>query len=137
MASLCVRLKLAPGEAQSVLFTVGAADAGGAALRKARRFRSAAAADTAWKRTGRFWDKYLSSFRVETPDASLDLLANVWLKYQALSARLWARTAYYQTGGAYGFRVKVGPNFEDFNSRRKGLSSGKNPEGEQSSLRGK
>ncbi len=107
VASLCVRLKLAPGESQSAVFTVGAADATGTALRKARRFRAAAAADAAWKHTGSFWEKYLSAFRVETPDPSFDVLANVWLKYQALSARLWARTAYYQTGGAYGFRDQL------------------------------
>ncbi len=107
VASLCVRLKLAPREAESVLFTVGAADTRAAALRKARLFRKAGAADAAWGRTGEFWEKYLSAFQVETPDKSFDLLANVWLKYQALSARLWGRTAYYQTGGAYGFRDQL------------------------------
>ncbi len=107
VASLSVRLKLAPGEARSVVFTVGAASTRAEALGKARRLRKPGAADAAWKRTGEFWKKYLSAFHVETPDKSFDLLANVWLKYQALSARLWGRTGYYQTGGAYGFRDQL------------------------------
>lgn len=53
------------------------------------------------------WDKILSTLEVSTPDHSINLLVNRWLRYQAISGRLWARTAYYQQSGAFGFRDQL------------------------------
>ena len=53
------------------------------------------------------WRERLATHRMETPDAALDVIANDWVRYQAIAARLWGRAGYYQQSGAFGFRDQL------------------------------
>lgn len=59
------------------------------------------------KQVRKFWRDKLDVAQVKTPSAPMNLMLNGWLQYQIISARLWGRTAFYQSGGAYGFRDQL------------------------------
>jgi cellobiose phosphorylase len=87
-----------------VLATAG--DALGA-LALGCRFAEPGAMDAAIAGATRRWRDWLAPHRLETPEPALDALANDWLRYQAISARLFGRAGYYQQSGAFGFRDQL------------------------------
>jgi cellobiose phosphorylase len=107
IGSLQVAVTLRPGETREVVFTLGIADDRAGALRMARKYAAPAAVERAWEATHAHWERFLSPLSVETPDPGFDLMANVWLKYQAMSGRIWGRSGYYQPGGAFGYRDQL------------------------------
>src|SRR5439155_23135016 len=71
------------------------------------RFRDPANVEAALQETQHWWDRLLSTIEVETPELSTNFLLNRWLLYQTLSCRVWGRSAFYQSSGAYGFRDQL------------------------------
>ena len=71
------------------------------------RYRTPKAATAALHASIENWDLLLGTIQVSTPDAALAVLLNRWLLYQVTSCRLWGRSAFYQSGGAYGFRDQL------------------------------
>jgi len=107
IASLCNELTVSGGEAKTVVWTLGTAKSRAEALKLARKYQKGGAAAGALKATKRFWQNILVTSQANTPDTAFNLLANRWLKYQAVSGRIWGRTGYYQSGGAYGYRDQL------------------------------
>ncbi len=106
-AAFQVPILLAPGQERTITFTIGAARGAPAARALAQRFRSVESAHRAVKEVWHYWSRTLGVIHLETPDASLNFLANGWLIYQTLSCRMWARSGFYQSGGAFGFRDQL------------------------------
>ncbi|MHB8997104.1 MAG: GH36-type glycosyl hydrolase domain-containing protein [Armatimonadota bacterium] len=102
-----VKFSLAAGETTEVLFVLGEAGSIEEARALAERFRTPGEAETALREVRDYWNNVLRTLQVQTPEPALDLLLNRWLLYQTISSRLWARAAFYQSGGAYGFRDQL------------------------------
>ncbi len=106
-AALQVNVWLAPGETEEVFFLLGQGGDRQEACQLARQYRDAAQVEAAWQAVHAFWDELLGAVTVRTPDPALDLLLNRWLLYQALSCRVWGRSALYQSSGAFGYRDQL------------------------------
>jgi cyclic beta-1,2-glucan synthetase len=106
-AALRVCIDLEPGQRRAVVFRLGAGKTPDEARDLARRWRVPGAAEEALDGVHAFWRHTLGAVQVKTPDPALDVLANGWLLYQVLASRLWGRTAFYQSSGAFGFRDQL------------------------------
>jgi cyclic beta-1,2-glucan synthetase len=105
-AGLQTPVDLPPGGSVEVVFLLGQAENEASARELVRRYRSADL-DAALREVDVGWDDIAGALQVKTPDRSLDVLVNRWLLYQVLSCRVHARSAFYQAGGAYGFRDQL------------------------------
>ncbi len=106
-AALQTRIELAEGQDSEIVFIFGATGNDAEARDCIQRFGGQAGARQALEAVWEYWNRTLGAVQVETPDPALDVLANGWLIYQTLSCRLWGRSGYYQSGGAYGFRDQL------------------------------
>ncbi len=100
-------ITVAPNETREVVVLLGAARGVDEARSLIRRYGSAASAGTAIDATIADWRRRLTTIAVRTPDPMFDAIMNRWSLYQALSCRMWARSAFYQSSGAYGFRDQL------------------------------
>jgi cellobiose phosphorylase len=106
-AAIQTQIELAAGQEREIVFTFGAAKHAEEAHYFIQRFSGPAGARQALETVWGFWNHTLGAVHVETPDPALDLLTNGWLIYQTISSRLWGRSGYYQSGGAFGFRDQL------------------------------
>lgn len=106
-AAIQVYFDLDDGQAREIVFRLGVGRDSGDAGRLLQRFRGPAAARAALDAVRRYWRDTLGAVQVDTPDPAVNVLANGWLVYQTLACRLWARSGYYQSGGAFGFRDQL------------------------------
>jgi cyclic beta-1,2-glucan synthetase len=72
-----------------------------------RQFRGPGAAAGALDAVRKHWHDTLGRVQVKTPEPAVDVLVNGWLMYQVIACRFWARSGYYQSGGAFGFRDQL------------------------------
>ncbi len=105
-AALQVRLRLEPGQRLALVFLLGQGADAADARRLVLRYRSLDL-DSALGEVRQEWEDTLTALQVRTPDRSMNLMLNRWLLYQAIASRYRARSAFYQAGGAWGFRDQL------------------------------
>ncbi|PZF72683.1 GH36-type glycosyl hydrolase domain-containing protein [Taibaiella soli] len=106
-AAIMVPIELANGEEREIVFRLGAGQDMNQANDIIRQFRGNDIAHEAYERARAYWQHTTSAVQIETPDTATNILTNGWLNYQTLSCRLWGRSGYYQSGGAFGFRDQL------------------------------
>ncbi|MBX3278140.1 MAG: hypothetical protein KF868_09075 [Acidobacteria bacterium] len=106
-AALQTVIEFAPGETREVIILLGECDSDDSARALTRRFLQPAMVEEAFDRVVQYWEEVLTAVEVRTPDEAMNLMLNRWLLYQTIACRLWARSAFYQSGGAYGFRDQL------------------------------
>jgi cyclic beta-1,2-glucan synthetase len=102
-----VPFELAAGQASEVIFRLGIGRNWDDVRKLVLRFRGSVAARDALDKVQQYWQRTLGAVQVKTPDPSLNVLTNGWLLYQILACRLWGRSGFYQSGGAFGFRDQL------------------------------
>jgi cellobiose phosphorylase len=107
-AAIQAPFDLLPGQEREIVFVLGVAGRRNAdASSLVQKHRSAGAAQEALRAVHEHWEKTLGAVHIETPEPELDVMANGWLMYQTIACRIWARSGYYQSGGAFGFRDQL------------------------------
>ncbi|MEO6671283.1 MAG: cyclic beta 1-2 glucan synthetase, partial [Ferruginibacter sp.] len=106
-AAIQVPFFVADGEEQEIIFRLGAGKDSIEASSLAKQFRGPAMAKEALEKVKNYWQETIGALQVETPDVAINIITNGWLTYQTLSSRLWGRSGFYQSGGAFGFRDQL------------------------------
>ncbi len=106
-AAVSGRIVLEPQQKTTVVFILGNTSSEQQAYKQAEKFINPDYATSELERVKEYWRKRLGVIQIHTPDDSYDTIINSWLMYQVVACRMLSRTAYYQAGGAYGFRDQL------------------------------
>ncbi|MGN6435625.1 MAG: GH36-type glycosyl hydrolase domain-containing protein [Agriterribacter sp.] len=106
-AALQLNFELAENESKEIIFKLGAGKNMQEATGMLQKFKTTDAVYTALQQVKDYWAHTASAIVINTPDAAVNLLSNNWLNYQTLACRIWGRSGYYQSGGAFGFRDQL------------------------------
>jgi cyclic beta-1,2-glucan synthetase len=106
-AAIRLVIDLEPSQEQIVIGVLGDAGDNEEVRALVERYRQQETVDAALRQAREFWTGLLGTVSVRTPDRAMDLALNRWLLYQTLACRIWARSAFYQSSGAFGFRDQL------------------------------
>jgi cyclic beta-1,2-glucan synthetase len=106
-AGLQGKFDLLAGEERELAFLIGSGEDTASAVKLIETFSDLAVINRSYDQIKEYWNEIVSAVQVQTPDEALNLLANGWLTYQTIASRLFARSGFYQSGGAFGFRDQI------------------------------
>ncbi len=106
-AAIQVAVDLVEDEENEIVFRLGAGKNANEVLETIRLFSGTNAAKKSLQKVEQYWKEATDAIQIATPDAATNILSNGWLNYQTLACRMWARSGFYQSGGAFGFRDQL------------------------------
>jgi len=105
--ALQITIEMQPGETYEAVFILGQAADIAEANELVTFYQNYVEVENSLQNTKKWWSDFLKTIEIETPDMATNYLLNNWLLYQNLSCRIWGRTAFYQSSGAYGYRDQL------------------------------
>ena len=102
-----VMVTLPPGQQVAIHFLLGECQSDAEVHQLLSQFTSEQDILNALNDVSTFWMETLGRVQIKTPVPAIDVMVNGWLLYQTLACRMWGRTAFYQSSGAYGFRDQL------------------------------
>jgi len=102
-----ITLELDSGESADLYFYMGETASTEDAKKLVTKYRESNAIESSLEGVKTFWNNKLQRIKVNTPAPEMDVMSNGWLQYQNIASRMWARSGFYQVGGAYGFRDQL------------------------------
>ncbi len=106
-AAMQIKVQLVPNEDKEIVFLMGQGRELAEVMSIVNKYNNVMAAKEEFAGIKAFWNERLGVIQVTTPDKTMDILLNSWLQYQVVACRIWSRAAFYQSGGAYGFRDQL------------------------------
>jgi cyclic beta-1,2-glucan synthetase len=94
-------------EEKEIIVLIGQGDQLEETRHLAKLYKDSTTVQVALQAVHDYWEHTLTAVTIKTPDESMNLLVNRWLLYQTLACRIWARSAFYQSGGAFGYRDQL------------------------------
>src|ERR1035437_3634294 len=107
IATIKIDLSVKKNESQKVAFYIGLKENKDQINKAVALYKSEEQIDASFVDVKQKWAAMLDPFEINTPDIAMNFMVNKWLRYQAISGRLWGRTGYYQQSGAFGFRDQL------------------------------
>ena len=107
MIGIEINVNLEALERKKIVFVLGAEESLLECQEKAYRYTNINNALSEYEKEKRYWEDLLGRVQVNTPLESMNIMLNGWLIYQTLCSRMLARSGYYQSGGAFGFRDQL------------------------------
>ena len=107
VAGLQVDVDLKAGETREIIFLLGATHSREESVELIKKYSTAEAVERGLSEMKALWREFVEASRIETPDDEMNFMTNIWMKYQSISARIWARTGYYQCSGGIGYRDQL------------------------------
>ncbi|MFZ1289592.1 MAG: glycosyl hydrolase family 65 protein [Melioribacteraceae bacterium] len=107
IASLKVDLKIQPNSEENVSYYLGLAENENEIKQIVNSYWKKNQINDSFENVKNKWSEILGTMVIDTPDEAMNIFVNKWVRYQAISGRLWGRTAYYQQSGAFGFRDQL------------------------------
>jgi len=106
-AAMQMHMDLPAEGMDEIYFVIGDARNEEESIKLAQKYRDPSMVARTLEKTHKFWENLLTRVQVKTPDPAANLMLNQWWLYQALSCRIWGRSGFYQSSGAFGFRDQL------------------------------